>query len=62
MHAYAEAYCRAWDASAVELHVGAGNGPALAFYRSLGYRLVDAGGGRLWKMQLDLKPAGTLRA
>ena len=56
LHGYARGYLRSWEATTVELHVGAANRPALAFYRSLGYRLVDAGGGRLWKMQLDLGP------
>ena len=54
VHARAAAYCRAWDATAIELHVGPGNLPAVGFYRSLGYRLLDAGGGRLWRMRLDL--------
>jgi GNAT superfamily N-acetyltransferase len=55
MHERALAYFRSWDASTVDLHVGPANRPAVEFYRALGYRLADAGGGRLWKMQLDLK-------
>ena len=54
LHDYAAAYFRSWDATAVDLHVGASNVGALAFYRSLGYRVVETAGGRLWKMQLEL--------
>ncbi len=57
MHDHAARYFRSWDAATVDLHVGATNTAALAFYRSLGYRLVDAPPGPLWKMQLDLARA-----
>ena len=51
LHEYAAGYFRSWDATTVELHVGPANVAALAFYRSLGYRVVEHGGG-LWKMRL----------
>ena len=54
LHGYAQAYARSWEAAAVELHVGPANAAAVEFYRSLGYRLSDASGGRLWRMRLDL--------
>jgi ribosomal protein S18 acetylase RimI-like enzyme len=54
LHDYAVNYFRSWDAKTVELHVGPANGAAVAFYRSVGYRLVEAGGARLWKMRLEL--------
>ena len=54
LHARALAYFRSWEATTVELHVGPNNGPALAFYRSLGYRLTESGAEPLWRMSLDV--------
>ncbi len=54
LHEHAVHYFRSWEAATVELHVGPGNVPAVSFYRSLGYRLAEAGGARLWKMRLEL--------
>jgi GNAT superfamily N-acetyltransferase len=54
LHEYAAGYFRSWDATSVELHVGSANAAALAFYRSLGYRVVENGAGELWKMRLAL--------
>ena len=56
LHDRAATYFRAWDATAVELHVGAGNAAAVGFYRAMGYRLLEAGG-PIWKMRLDLSAA-----
>ena len=53
LHARAADYFRSWGADTIDLHVGPRNAAALAFYRSLGYRLVDPGG-ELWRMSLAI--------
>ena len=53
MHDFALSYFRCWEARRIELHVSPTNHAAIAFYRSLGYRLtlVENGGEALWLME-----------
>jgi ribosomal protein S18 acetylase RimI-like enzyme len=53
MHDFAISYFRSWEARRVELHVSPTNAAAVAFYRSLGYRLVmvEHEGSRMWRME-----------
>ncbi len=57
MHAeYVGPFFRSWEATRIELHVAAANRPAVAFYRSLGYRFahVEPPGARVRLMARDL--------
>jgi ribosomal protein S18 acetylase RimI-like enzyme len=51
MHDFALEYFRSWEAGWAELHVSSTNTAAVAFYRSLGYRVVEAEDGQLWRME-----------
>jgi len=53
MHDFALTYFRNWEARRIELHVSPTNHPAIAFYRSLGYRLamVEHNGDAMWLME-----------
>jgi ribosomal protein S18 acetylase RimI-like enzyme len=53
MHDFAITYFRSWEARRVELHVSPINRAAVAFYRSLGYRLamVEYEGSQMWRME-----------
>jgi ribosomal protein S18 acetylase RimI-like enzyme len=53
MHDFALTYFRSWEARRIELHVSPTNHAAVAFYRSLGYRLVTAetNGDDVWLME-----------
>jgi ribosomal protein S18 acetylase RimI-like enzyme len=55
LHAYAERYFRSWEACRADLHVSPLNIPALKFYRSVGYRVLEKSAlpNGLWKMGLD---------
>lgn len=56
LQAYAEGYCRSWEADRLELHVSPENGRAVGFYRHLGYQFVHTGVeyARLWRMAKSL--------
>lgn len=57
LHAeYAEPYFRSWEARRIDLHVAPTNRPAVAFYRSLGYRFTgdEPTGARMRVMSKDL--------
>jgi ribosomal protein S18 acetylase RimI-like enzyme len=53
LHDFALRYFRSWEAQWIELHVASMNEGAVAFYRSLGYRLaeVEHEGSRMWLME-----------
>lgn len=51
MHEFALRYFHSWEADWAELHVSCTNLPAVEFYRSLGYRVVKAEDGQLWRME-----------
>lgn len=58
MHDFALKYFRSWEADWADLHVSPTNAAAVAFYRSLGYRLaeVEREGGRMWRMERAVVP------
>lgn len=58
MHDFALTYFRSWEAQHVELHVSPTNPAAVAFYRSLGYRLamVEHEGEPMWLMERTVIP------
>jgi ribosomal protein S18 acetylase RimI-like enzyme len=53
MHAYVARYFRAWEVSAVELHVSRTNEVAVSLYNSLGYQFVQ-NEGRQMRMRLSM--------
>lgn len=52
LQAYAERYCRSWDADRIELDVSRDNRGAVGFYRHLGFEFVHTGAKseRLWRL------------
>jgi ribosomal protein S18 acetylase RimI-like enzyme len=58
MHDFALPYFRSWEAARIELHVSPTNADAVAFYRSLRYRLAELEPGvtQMWRMERNATP------